>query len=595
MPRTLKHCAAVATLAVTLAGCESYYYSKASRASTRDAYLRYLARYPEGRRAAEARRRVDRLRYREARRADRPLGYHRYLQQHPDGAFASAARTRLAQLALARARTAADLELVVERSPGTAEARAALERLPGLLAREALATGDPAPSQRFIDRFPASRDAPRVRAHLAAIRFKSLRGTVPALEAFIDEFSGTRTAREAEARLEALRARGVRESLDEAELARFRGRFPRSGHLAELERLVAAARRRRAIIALDVERLTGFPDRDARALVRLCRRSVRRCARLREQARRAAPWRPREDLSRLRAQAFAADPRTGWEAVARLAWMVDLAAGDLLLELLGSERLSTVWAARRALAGWAARQAPPRLRRWIETRLARLERKRGDGDSRRATNPDEDQRRAYLGLMGGKSVEAERVLHGLRGARALTSAFLLLSWERQRSPGAPLPRPALTRLTAAARARMRWLRDAFPAELHRESAFAATLAERELFALDRALEGVLRGARGSGLAGLQDLRREAAGLLRGWQVALERLAAEKPGAERQAKPFRYERARWPDVDGEVRRHEQGRGGALSQLRGEGATGSIVAAALCRASHQPACGPRPVGL
>jgi hypothetical protein len=612
MPLTLSTSAALA-LAVTLAGCESYYYSRAAREDTRAAYLRFLAHYAEGSRAPEARRRVDRLSYREARRVDRPLGYHQYLQRHPDGAFARAARSRLAQLSLKRAQTAASLELLLERYPGTPQARAARARLPSLLAQEALATDSPVPAARFVDRFPTSREAPRIRAHLAAIRFKSLRVRVPDLEAFIEAFAGTRHARLAEARLEQLLARVVRDSLDEEELARFRARFPRSSRLAAIERLVSAARCDRAIAALDVDKLASFSDDDARSLVRLCRRSARRCNSLREHARQAAPWRPTVGLAKLRARAFAADPQSAWEAMAQLAWMVDFPAGDLLLELVGSERLSTVWAASRALSDWAARQGP-RLRQWIESRLAKL---RTEGSGKRATNPDEDQRRAYLELMecaragsGGEAKEGSAIRAGrsrghqpdcaaksgrgrstlrrLGGPRALTSGYLSLLWERRRSPAAPLPLADLTRFTGAARARVRWLRDAFPAELHKESAFAAMLAERELFALRQAIARVLRGAKGAGLAGLEDVRREARTLLDGWQAALERNA--KGGAKE-----RYRRARWPDVDREVRRHEQGRGRALARLQKSGAAGRIMAAALCRMAPRPACGPGPTGL
>ena len=577
----------LALLLLLTASCESTHYGTALREDSAEAYLRFLARYPEGEHSEEARKRLERLRYWEARRADRPLAYNQYLQRYPNGTFAEACRKRLAGLALGRARTPADLELILERYPETEQAREAERRLPRLLAREALASNDPTRSQRFLARFQASPEAGAVREHLAALRYRGLPDRFVALEAFVDEYPGTPQAREALSRLERLLADAVLESRDPGELERFRARFPKSARLEELATLVRQEQRGRAIARLDLEALKGLPeDGDLLFLRRWCGARPRPCAALRADASRAAPWRPRQTPDELRRQAYAADPRQAWIAMDILAWSRTESAADLLLELVGSERLSTVWSAERALGAWLDGEAVGPRRRWIFRRLAR---------AHRTANPDEAQRRAHLILSarGGDGEAALATLRGLAagGSHQLAAAYLLGLWEGRRGPRKSVGRSTLARFTEAARARLKWLREAFPAELHVDSLFSAILAERELFALGEAMR-VIR-ARGSA-AGLDDVAHEADGLLVDWHRRLAGVSAAsrtaKAGAGPASAPATFVPASVPSVREEVARHEQGRGAALKRVRAVGRAGKLVAAALCRraAVAPPGC-------
>lgn len=570
-------------LLLLAAGCEPTHYSTALREDTAEAYLRFLARYPEGQRAEDARKRLERLRYWEARRADRPLAYNQYLQHHPSGTFAEACRRRLAELTLKRAQTPADLELVLERHPDTEQAREAERRLPRLLAREALASDDPARSQRFLARFRTSPEAGAVREHLAALRYRGVPDQLVPLEAFVDEFPGTPQAREALSRLERLLADAVLESREARELARFRTRFPGSKRLEELTTLVRQEQRGRAIARLDLRALEApSEDGDALFLRRWCGTRPRPCEALRAEASRAAPWRPRQTLDELRKQAYAADPQQAWRAMDLLAWSRSESAADLLLELVGSERLSTVWSAERALSAWLdGRGAGPR-RRWVESRLARV---------RRTVNPDEAQRAAHLRLSarGGGDDTALAALRRLAagGSHQLAAAYLLGRWEG-RGAGTGVGRSTLARFTEAARARLKWLREAFPAELHADSLFSAVLVERELFALVEAMRAI--GAQGAA-AGLDEVAQEADGVLVDWHRKL----ARDRGAESAARPasaptLTFVPASVPSVREEVARHEQGREAALKRVRAAGRAGALVAAALCRreAVAPPGC-------
>jgi len=564
--------AALTLLSMTLgaaSGCEAIRYRSAAKHDSVAAYLQYLSHHPKGRHAAAARERVARLQYWDARRADRPVGYRTYLLQHPDGAHAGACRARLARLALTRARTAADLELVLERYPDSAEATEAEKRLPALLAREALRARDPAVAVQFLDRFPQSSEVPRVRAHLASLRYRHVAPRQADLEAFIQEFSGTPQGKQAMAKLEQLLRQRVAEGLDPRDLAQFRARFPLSPRLGGLEQLVEQERLRRAVALLDLAALAGMDNDEAGFLVRWCKQNAGRCDGLRSLAHSARPWTPAESLQKLRARSYAADPQQAWEAMVRLSFTRAPAAGDLLLELLGSVRLGAVWPAASALDRWVGRLSSNERRRWLESRLAR---------AHHPANDDEAQRRAHLDLLDGKEaglIELRRLVS--RPSRMLVAGFLLSRWEQKLGDGRPPSREALQRMSAAARARVVWLRDAFPAELHRDSLFAAVLVERELFALLQAIEAIRTSA---GHAALEDVRRESEALLAGWR---RRLADEGKGA--------FAPARWPDVGETVSRHEQGRAAALERLARSGTAARLVAGAVCGGRDRPAevCG------
>jgi hypothetical protein len=251
-----------------------------------------------------------------------------------------------------------------------------------------------------------------------------------------------------------------------------------------------------------------------------------------------------------------------WEAIALLGWTGELEAGDHLLELMGSERLSVILAAEKALFRWFSSRSEARQRRWLAGRLK---------SSYRPANGDEVQRYAHLTLLAGQDQKGQRLLRGLvaeHSGRVLTAGYLLAIWSNRRTMDGALPHSLIQRLHSAARMRMKWLIDAFPAELHLDSLSAATLAERELFALHDAVgriaEELAEGPR------LRQLSREVASLLQEWQGALLKLGKG------------YRPARPVEESPEVRRHEVGRPAALAALRRiNSPIGREVATAVCR--------------
>jgi hypothetical protein len=552
-------------------GCESQRYRAATGLDTKAAYIRYLQQYPDGEHVKEARARLEQIRFQEARKLDKPFGYRAYLQHHPRGRFAKACRDRLSRLALTRAKTVNDLVLVQERYPATEAAGEAARRLPDWLARQALRSSEPSASRDFLDRFGAHAMAVRVQAHLAALVYDKLPEQQDDLESFIQRFHGTPEAAKALSRLERILAAEVEEARNPEQLTRFSSRFPKSSHRRRLELLVRRAQIDRALSRLDLEALKELTSKTASAraaqrLLKWCQRDRRRCEALRRLARQAGPWRPNATLSALVRRTYDADMQVAWQAITTLSWMPSPAAGEHLLDLCGSGRLATVWAAVEALEIWIGRLRAQHRRRW----LARLVKR-----SFRASNPDEVQRFGHLSLLAEDHRRGRQLLVELqsRPERRLTASYLLARWERRHNRKLASGH-TLSRLVESAGARVRWLKDAFPAEVHEDSLVAATLAERELFAIQGALREVIQGqsARPAGA-----LIREVASLLADWRARLAR-------ASKIFKP-----AKRASSGQEAGQHERGRAAALRRLvRLHPPFGREVAMALCSTSHHQTC-------
>lgn len=552
-------------------GCESYRYRSVTGQDTKAAYIQYLEQYPEGGHAKEARARLEQIRYQEARKLDRPYGYHLYLQHHPRGRFARACRARLSHLALVRAKTVNDLILIQERYPATDAAAKASQRLPDWLARQALQSTKPSTSRKFLDRFGSHPMALRVQAHLASLVYGKLPEQQDDLESFIQQFSGTPEAAQALSRLERMLAAEVEETRDPERLTQFSSRFPKSSHRLRLERLVRNARIDRALARLDLGALEVLSKKDpapaVQRLVKWCQRHRRRCEALRQLARQAGPWRPSTALSTLLRRTYDPDMQVAWGAISTLGWIPSQAAGEHLLELCGSGRLATVWAAIEALDTWIGQQRASHRRRWLVRLVKR---------SYRPSNPDEVQRFGHLCFLADDQQRGRQLLTELqsRPERRLTSSYMLARWERRHNRKLA-SRRTLSRLVESARARVRWLKDAFPAEVHKDSLVTATLAERELFAIQGALRQVFRGQspRPAGA-----LSREVSGLLATWRARLAR-------ASKIFKPAKRSSAQ------EAGQHEKGRAGALRRLaRVHAPFGREVAMALCRTSQHQTCTP-----
>lgn len=570
MTRTLRSVFLGALLPILMipgSGCDSSRYSAASRADTLDAYRSYLARAPTGKSADLARKRVEVLEYKAARLADRPVGYNVYLQRYPRGKYSLACRERLAQLSLRQASTPADLLLVLERYEGTPQARDAARKLPTLLARDALAGNNPAACRRFLDRYPRAPQATKVRALLARLEYSTVGGTRLELESFAQEFAGTPEASAALERLKKLLAQEVEETRDATLLREFEARFPRAAELKWLRALVlrqslVEALARADMVALDSLKGDIEEARRAAKLVRWCQARKRRCKQVQDLAITAHVWRPATSLASIQARAFSADLLVSWHAVTTLGWTRGWAAGDMLLELAGSSRLSMVWVAEGALGRWLVRLDAPGRERWAR-RLSRR--------SYRKANADEIQRRGLLLMQTPAHQEGERLLRevaNLQG-RLLPATYLHLRLLGR--AGRPAPRRVLARFARGVENRVTSLKDAFPGKVSADNLVTATLAERELFALSRAVEAA--GAR----ARLSSLRGKIAVLLSDWRVRLVR-------GSKTFQPAREIRM------AQVSRHEQGRAAALRKLlAGRDPLSRAVGKAICDQEPLAVCG------
>ncbi|MCK5797428.1 MAG: hypothetical protein KAI47_09615, partial [Deltaproteobacteria bacterium] len=183
-------------------GCEGTAFKAARTTNTVQAYARFLRRYALGAHRRQALDAIDDARFRQAVRGGGIYGYRLYLRHHGRrGRHAPEVRRRLAELALSRAKDVAALTLVIERYPGTPEARAAQKRLAFLEARLALRSSDPSSCEHFLRRYPGASDAKAVRERLAGMRFAHLGSRPTHLEAFLQRFAGTTWAEKASRRL----------------------------------------------------------------------------------------------------------------------------------------------------------------------------------------------------------------------------------------------------------------------------------------------------------------------------------------------------------------------------------------------------------
>ena len=567
--------AAAAVVAVILgAGCEGAFFSAARETDTPEAYLRYLARNPEGDHVEQARHRLKVVRYRRARAVDSPFAYHQFLNKHPEGRLADACRRRLARLALDRARTAADLRLILERYPRTKAAASARDRLPELEAEQAMASGDTDQLRDFLRRYPSSRRAAKVRRVLAAKVFARLGPDRTALERFARDYAGTDEATTAQERARRLLELEIRASEDPALLREYTARYPGHSGLDDLRQVVKRGRVTRWLARLDPARVDEPVLADDPA-ARWCSRRKAACHKLARLARDAASWRPPVSLDDLKKRVLHPNLALNWKALASLAWMPDPDAGVLLLEQVGAARFSLVWVAARSFRRWWGLFAgKPRTGRFV-TRAVR---------AADAVNADAVQRLGYFALVSGRPVKLDATLRSLWAGdgdlrssakgRVLAAAYL----EAVARPAAGASAEAVEAFARQAESRLAWLKQAFPADLKPESLPTAQLAERELFALAGATEEVAKLA--GAPRGLATLRAEMTRQLTSWRT---RLAA----VEQPMPPPRLD-----DLSATVRRHNLGRPAALNALlRHRTETGRRVGQAICRLDPLPMC-PRP---
>ncbi|MDX2285871.1 MAG: SUMF1/EgtB/PvdO family nonheme iron enzyme [Bacteroidia bacterium] len=153
---------------------EDQLWADAKRQRTIAAYERYLARYPRGRYAAEANRRIAELRedhlWAEAQQQGTIAAYERYIERYPAGRYASEASRRIAELRedelwaeAQRQRTIAAYERYLARYPRGRYAAEANRRIAELredeLWAEAQQQGTIAAYEQYIDRYPTGRYA----------------------------------------------------------------------------------------------------------------------------------------------------------------------------------------------------------------------------------------------------------------------------------------------------------------------------------------------------------------------------------------------------------------------------------------------------
>ena len=560
----------ISLLLASLAACDASQFSTARRADTAEAYRRFLTLSPDSENAPAARQRLEALEYRRVKAADKVIGYRMFLDEYPTGRYAADCTARMARKALARASTPADLQLILEQYPDTPQAATARERLPGALAEETLKAGDEVGMAAFLERFPGHTAGAAVRAALAKARFGQIkeRDDRLELEAFARSLAGTPEAAAARERARVLLEDEVASMRTLLLLRELQTRYPRSPKLASATTLVRRHTAALALLELDLKTMARRPE------VRLggvelsrvnaaCKARPARCQQLMVLARAARPWRPSGSIKVLRAAVFSEDLVGAWRSVESLGWAPDEAPADLLLELAGSARISTVRLASRALARWIKRGESERAGRWLRRRLRHTPNR---------SNLDELQRHGLLLLLARKD-QGDATLRQLMNtaARTLSAGYLLAAHGGE--DGAP--RAVLTALARAASARLKSLKDSFPSELNQESGVAATLAERELFSLSRALAEAA-GA-GSGVSPLAMVQASIADTLVGWQA---RLTGEVD---------RFTPAADPDISDQVKRHEQGRAPALRALRRRrDPAGRAMTAALCLVHPTPGC-------
>lgn len=518
-----------------LAGCQGGQYAATLREGTPASCLRFLERYPEGPRSAHVRQVLDSRRFNRARAADRPLGYHDYLRAQPDGRFVTAARQRLGELALARANDEDALVLVIERYRDAPAAKKARSRLADALAAAATASVDAEQIEAFLRDYAEHPRADDARIRLAALRYEGLEETVSELDDYVHRFGDTRWGKLAQRRLRDLLVREISASGDQRLLDQLAVRFPADPIVSKLAHTVQARRSWSALAAMDTEQLeilaAKFPEGPEAEVLTWCQRQPAGCSRALRLSKAAGPWRPDASLDELEGHLYEADAAQNWRAMDALSWLHHPRAGNLLLELVGSQRLATVWAAERALGAWLARLGRQQRQRWTATQLRKTPRE---------VNHDEVQRWGYLAVRLGKAGPGLGHLRRLAATplRALSAGYLLSRLGH---------REAKQALVAAASKRVAELKANFPAQLDSDSVAAATLMERDLFVMlevSRTLAGSREAAQ---------LVEDNRALLGTWRV---RLARASPG---------FTAATFDSAKPAVVAHRRGRTRALAQL------------------------------
>ncbi len=557
---------------VALPACHAIRYSAVKEEDTAVAYRGFLASFPKSEHGPRIRERLEALDFKAARTEDRPIAYRMYLERYPSGRYAQESRRRLGRLGLARAKTVADLRLIMEQFEGSPEGAEARKRLPAAMAAQVLASGDEAVLQAFIREFPGVPESPKIKQALAGIRYSRLSEDRFELETFARNLAGTPEAAKARQRARILLEGEVESTGFEALFRELQSRYPRSARLPELQALVRKRRILAALTTLDLKALAAVRDQkigsvEISKVLASCHKRPKLCGAAVEAARDAMPWRPAGGLAAQRAAAYGQDLLAAWGAVEALGWAPDEASASLLLELLGSARLSTIRLAGPALDRWAGRAASSGMAaRWLRDRLRRPPRRGND---------DETQRYGALLILAGQEQKGRRLLNALtsRPGRILSSGYLLASLDtpRGKKPSADL----LSRFIRAADGRLKSLEEGFPSELNNESGVAALIAEREVFSLVQALTNILASA--GPAEALSHLHVRAADTLARWQMELGR----------EVKLYR--RAEDPSLKALVNRHEQGRAKALkSLLRGRNMAGKAAAMAICQLHPIPTC-------
>lgn len=557
----------MALLLASLVACDASRFSTAKRQDTIQAYRQYLALKPGSEHAPAARLRLEALEYKRARTADSVLGYRMFLERFPQGRYANDCRGRMASKAMARARTPADLQLILEQYPESDEATTARERLPAALAQQVLAGGDGAAMLAFLERFPGHPSGGKIRSALATARWARLnKEDRLALESFARHMVGTPEARQARQQARTLLELEVAARGTLALLRELQSRYPRSSRMKELVAIVEKRAAAQALVTLDLKTLKKRPairlgGVEMSRVIAQCEVRPGACQALVAQARAARPWRPVGRIRTMRAAVYGEDLLSAWRGVEALGWAPDEASANLLLELAGTTRISMVRLASQSLARWISRGPSERTNRWVQARL-RHKPNRG--------NLDEEQRHALLRLLASQGQGAADLRRLMATPdRTLCAGFLLAT----RAGAGTIPSTHLEQFSQAADARLKTLVESFPSQLNKESAVAATLAERELFSLTQ----VLTEAAGAGNTSLAMLQARGADTLANWQ---SRLSGELDG---------FIPATDPDLSADVKRHEKGRGQALGQLRRkrDPATRAMFAA-ICHLHPGPGC-------
>jgi hypothetical protein len=515
--------------------------------------------------------RVERLRWRACREADRPLAYRRFLELHRKGRFATEARTRLAELALGRAKTIAQLDLVIERYRGSEAARVAEKRLAQKMAQQALGARDLSLARTFVSRYPRHPQAASLREKLAKDAYRGLPNDPRALTGFAQRFRSTAFAKKAMDRAKTIWVKRLRRFPSQSALAALIARFPElerdEGLLVHVSRSLARSRVARLqlsaarTLAAWISSRLGAKNELLTALETLrqgCKDS-RRCTNVRRLALAALPYETTAKLERLESEVRHADLLRGWQAMAHLARHPAARSGDTLLELASEPRLANVWVAWRQLKIWLSRLPAPTRRSWLRGVFSRLFRRR-DAKARLSV--------AVLELLRGKTDSGLARLGALRHPRyRLVVFYYLLELHRGGFGSCPRCKNAAGQISRAAsraaflqhaRKRLRALEGAFPKRLDTSSLTAASLAERQLFMLSIALS---RGL----------LYEQARALLASWRrLVLGRFAGFK-----LASLAAYR------LDALVARHAKGRLRALARLVSRrGKLETLVARAVC---------------